>query len=456
MRITMVTFKDFFNPKWKHSDSRIRRNSISKITDQSLLAKIAKNDEDEEVCNEAIRYLTNQDFIADVAKNANKFDSRYLAIQKLSVQSVIIDVAWTDENSYVRANAVARILDPKALADIAKKHDDPTVRGQAVSRLITELNDTLNEIRKDEKAGIYSGWNSSDINNRSSLATALGNIHDPIAIGALLNTIKHDRQDEVVSSAIEAISKYGDVVVDPLIKLILSKNIKYLRRSSIALSLLGQSALDPLISVFHNNDSDIKIAAAYSLSKLHYFPKNKEEKIWISTASHQWDIVFNSGNIAIEPLCASLIFLEVNKQPEKDIEEIINFLGKTNHSKVIYSLIRFINENKPGMLREFTARDRLKCLAAKALKNLKANVILTFKPYCFLCFEYMNLISIPIMVQQFGVIECKGCKEKYNYSIEEHDNNIYTTIERHLIPINNTKAISNFYSPFSASLKQIK
>ena len=68
---------DLFRPKWRNSNSSIRRNSLEKITKQSILAIIALNDEDFKIRELALDLLTDQEQIAKVAsetKLLNIFD----------------------------------------------------------------------------------------------------------------------------------------------------------------------------------------------------------------------------------------------------------------------------------------------------------------------------------------------------------------------------------------------
>ena len=39
-----MALSDLFKPKWKHSDPNVRKAAILNITDQKVLAEVAKND----------------------------------------------------------------------------------------------------------------------------------------------------------------------------------------------------------------------------------------------------------------------------------------------------------------------------------------------------------------------------------------------------------------------------
>ena len=52
-----MKFKDIFQPKWKHSDWNVRVIAAKEITDQKILADIAKKAKDEKVRLEATKRL---------------------------------------------------------------------------------------------------------------------------------------------------------------------------------------------------------------------------------------------------------------------------------------------------------------------------------------------------------------------------------------------------------------
>ena len=60
-------FFDLFKPKWKHSNPEIRKAAIDKITDQSILADILKNDS-----KFAKVYLKEKEMILDQMNQGNQ------------------------------------------------------------------------------------------------------------------------------------------------------------------------------------------------------------------------------------------------------------------------------------------------------------------------------------------------------------------------------------------------
>ena len=88
--------QNLVRPAWKNSDERVRQAAAERATNQSVLAKIAQNkDENLSVREAAMARVTNQSVLAKIAQNK-------------------------DENLSVREAAMARVTDQEILADVAK------------------------------------------------------------------------------------------------------------------------------------------------------------------------------------------------------------------------------------------------------------------------------------------------------------------------------------------------
>jgi hypothetical protein len=134
-------FTDLFKPKWKHSDPEVRRAAVKEISDQALLADIAKKDKNPNVREEVIKTLTDQAVLAQIAKNDKIFYARYAAVNNPNLvdQIVLAEVAKTDEHETVRLYAVNKITDQAMLAEIAKSNKAWNVRAAAVKKIIDQL-----------------------------------------------------------------------------------------------------------------------------------------------------------------------------------------------------------------------------------------------------------------------------------------------------------------------------
>jgi len=65
-------FFDLFRPKWKHSLAGVRAEAVRIITDQNLLAEIAKTDLSPYVRVAAVRRLIDQALLTRIVKTIRK------------------------------------------------------------------------------------------------------------------------------------------------------------------------------------------------------------------------------------------------------------------------------------------------------------------------------------------------------------------------------------------------
>jgi hypothetical protein len=150
-----MTIADWFRPKWRHSRSSIRWRAVESLTDQDVLANIAKNDVDWRVRETAVKRLTSQTILADVAKNDDWGSVRKAAVDRVTDQAVLADIAKHDEDEDVRKVAVDRVTDQTMLTDIAKNASSSSVRKAAVDRVTDQSaladvagNDKDEDVRK--------------------------------------------------------------------------------------------------------------------------------------------------------------------------------------------------------------------------------------------------------------------------------------------------------------------
>lgn len=101
-------------PKWKNPDSFIRLEAVQKITAQKKLIKIAQNDTDAEVCMAAAARLTDkalaQNIFTDIAKNSS-FSWEADAVSKVTDQALLADIAKTARCKTIRMAAAVRLTD---------------------------------------------------------------------------------------------------------------------------------------------------------------------------------------------------------------------------------------------------------------------------------------------------------------------------------------------------------
>ncbi len=146
-----MTFVDFLLPKWKNSDASVRRHATGRITNQSLLTKIATNDKDWSVRLKAAERLTDvalaQRVFAEIAKN-DRWEAGRAAVQQLTDQVLIGEVAKNAKDSNMRLIAVLKLTDQPALVSVAKDiYEEASVA--AVERLSNQA--SLAEVAEDAK-----------------------------------------------------------------------------------------------------------------------------------------------------------------------------------------------------------------------------------------------------------------------------------------------------------------
>jgi hypothetical protein len=133
-----MDFMDFFRPKWKHSDAFVRKAAVESLTDQGLLADMAKTDSSNLVRRAAVDKLTDQLVLAGIVKTDRSTDVRQAAIKKVTDERVLADIAKTDSIVDLRRAAVEKLTDQGLLADIAKTESIDQVRQAAIKKLTDE------------------------------------------------------------------------------------------------------------------------------------------------------------------------------------------------------------------------------------------------------------------------------------------------------------------------------
>lgn len=112
-------------------DSSIREEATGKLTAQSPLEDIAVQDADADVRLAATKKLTDQALLAIIATRDRDGRVRRAAVDLLTIQNVLAQVAQTDEESFVRSVAVRKLTDQTLLEKIIQQEKDEDVLGAA-------------------------------------------------------------------------------------------------------------------------------------------------------------------------------------------------------------------------------------------------------------------------------------------------------------------------------------
>lgn len=164
---------DLFRANWKHSNPNKRIEAIKNLTNQNLLADIAKNDKDYSVRQVAYRMLgkeKSQEALADIVKNDEDEKLRKKAVKKLTSRSLLADIAANDKDYSIRQVAY-RILgqekSQEALVDVVKNDKDENIKNEAFQELTYQnlladievddrncLDEIIDRIKKCDEEGI--------------------------------------------------------------------------------------------------------------------------------------------------------------------------------------------------------------------------------------------------------------------------------------------------------------
>src|SRR3954471_17959865 len=139
---------DFFRPKYRHSDVRVRAEAVRALTadDAAILEQIARTDRDIGVRRIAIEKIDTPDVLAELGsaeterslkeliteraaelwvshacnEDAEIANNALAGIIKLGDQRALVDVVVRAKNPTIRKRAFGELRDPRALAELAK------------------------------------------------------------------------------------------------------------------------------------------------------------------------------------------------------------------------------------------------------------------------------------------------------------------------------------------------
>ncbi|OPY05594.1 MAG: hypothetical protein A4E61_00242 [Syntrophorhabdus sp. PtaB.Bin184] len=121
-----MEFMDLFRPKWKHSDLRVRKAAVAKLTDQRKLYLVVTNDHSWEIQEAALSKIDDQARLADiVAYGWGK--AREAATSKLTDQTRLADLAQNDGDVRVRVAAYRKLGNEQAAKREIEKETEMVV-----------------------------------------------------------------------------------------------------------------------------------------------------------------------------------------------------------------------------------------------------------------------------------------------------------------------------------------
>jgi hypothetical protein len=120
----------------------VRLAAVRRITDQRLLADLARTSASGDIRLEAIRNLIDQDALADIARHARSPVDRGRAAERLRDQETLAAIARSDASKWTRQRAARAITDERVIAQLVaenRKELLPTlVAGSGITRLTVD------------------------------------------------------------------------------------------------------------------------------------------------------------------------------------------------------------------------------------------------------------------------------------------------------------------------------
>jgi HEAT repeat protein len=168
--------------------------------------------------------------------------------------------------------------------------------------------------KRGDVTGLIAALQRNEKGIRVAAAMALGKIGDTRAVVPLVAALK-DTDVKLCQAAAEALGKLGDAhAVEPLLAM-LCKSLnsisirgeqERLSNSAIlALGAIGRPAVEPLVAVLKNPDSNMRKAAALALNTTGA-PSDPHIQAWHIVAKEEWDKAVAMDTMAVEPLICAL------------------------------------------------------------------------------------------------------------------------------------------------------
>ena len=191
--------------------SYVRSAAIDKITDQNVLQKVACEDENRGVRYTAVDKITDQLFLQKVAREDEDWFVRQAAVDKITDQNVLQKVACESKYSDVRQAAVSKMTDQSLLLNISQTRDEWDIRKAAFNKLNESSLDALINNAKDASLVLAAevrlgriNW-SEAFNKYGNSNETLGHV---IGATAIVSTPKPASRD--VTDACQKFIKLGD------------------------------------------------------------------------------------------------------------------------------------------------------------------------------------------------------------------------------------------------------
>jgi len=115
--------RDLFKPAHSSKDPEVRLRAISKLTDQKLLAEIAKTDKSPRVRKAAVARVKEQEMLFSIALDGQEIDVRIDAVERIESQRKLAQIIKIRKNFQLMGACFSHISDKEILQEIATNPD---------------------------------------------------------------------------------------------------------------------------------------------------------------------------------------------------------------------------------------------------------------------------------------------------------------------------------------------
>jgi Zn finger protein HypA/HybF involved in hydrogenase expression len=129
---------DWFRPRIRHPDPKVRRKALRSIDDIDQLRHLAQHDASHQIRGLALRRVDDLAFVASVAQNDPHEQVRLAAVRRIDDFGVVTAMARADPHASVRREAIVRITDAGALASITEEDPESHLREMALHQIQDE------------------------------------------------------------------------------------------------------------------------------------------------------------------------------------------------------------------------------------------------------------------------------------------------------------------------------
>src|SRR5690349_8044759 len=114
---------DFFRPKYRHSDVKVRLEAVRALgsEDSDILASIARSDREPSVRRVAIEKLDEAEVLAGIARDENERSLRDLAGSRAASLWVTLACSGEPEQASAALDGLKALGDQRAVAEIAAR-----------------------------------------------------------------------------------------------------------------------------------------------------------------------------------------------------------------------------------------------------------------------------------------------------------------------------------------------